>query len=198
MLRLTGLIDWIIFSCILVLTSCQHTPVYQEQPSQQEFIQLTKKIQHLRDKYHLREAHFETDKVNSASDFQKLLQQIVLNILPEKQIEVTVTADSAKYTATLTSADTTMLLYAEANNPILPDSFFPAFEKIGNTFSRTLRLYSVNPVIGIIAQDAWYFCADETTLLQARKEGMPIIAPNENPFETTDFKRIRDFSKSLK
>ena len=178
---------------LCVSAGCNSSPKYEDQPSQQEFIMLTKKIPILKNKYHLKEIHFLTDNIYKASDFKNLLQQITDTILSEKKITVSVSmsADSLYYLATLSNNDTTVVFSANAKSPVLPDNFFPALEKLPQAFSATTRLYNVNPVIGITGQDAWYFCGEESVLLQAKKEGMPLVGPNENPFESSDFKKLK-------
>jgi hypothetical protein len=159
-----------------------------------ELEQLNKTIGLLKEKYRLIDFNFDTECIYVEGDLSQLVKSIVKKTFADKNIKVTekISVDGKRFVATLSNADETLDIFADANDDFLPDDFFETLESIPVVFKTDKKYFSINPLIGITGQDAWYFCGTEQDLKKARKEGLPLIFPGEDAMQTEEFKKYTE------
>jgi hypothetical protein len=151
---------------------------------------LCQKITELKSKYNLTDFTFDAECIYDKGDLSHLIQSIINTTLSGYGIIITeeLSEDGQQYIVTLSTRARQMRIVADTFSDWLPDTFFMEMESIPLFFETGLCYYSINPAIGLTGQEAWYFCGTETDLKAARREGLPLIYPGENPTETAEFK----------
>lgn len=152
-------------------------------------IALREKIHGLKTKYKLVDFSFDTERTYKPGDLSVLTKSILDKTLPEKKIQVTeeLSKNGKFYIATLVNKDITFQMQTRTHSDSLSDEFMIMLFDIPVVFNSDKRYYMINPAIGLTSQEAWYFCGTEHDLKEARKEGIPLIFPGEDPEETPEF-----------
>ena len=134
-------------------------------------------IEELRQKYGLKDLCFDTECIYEQGDLTALLVRCLPVILPGCNATVTeaVSADGARYIATVTNGAISAHVPASTYGDFLPDEFFGAFEQLPVVFGTGNMLVSVHPLLVFTGQDIWYFYGAESDLRQAKQEGLPIL-----------------------
>lgn len=179
------------FSFLLTLLSCVPQKQHTVRDQEIDYDRLLKQINTIKIKQHLTDFNFDTEYIVGRGDLSYLLDKIVQSTLPELKLKVTeqVSADGEKYIATVSNSRTSMEIYADTNSDWLPDAFFQSLERLPTYFGSNKIYLAINPAIGLTGQDVWYFCGTEQSLKQARKEGLPLIFPGEDIFQTAEYKK---------
>jgi hypothetical protein len=153
--------------------------------------ELAKDIPRIVAKYQLIDIDFDTECIYELGDLSSLLTRIVDLILSEEgiQIEEEISADGKHFIATLSNQKSSIVFTTNADSDWLSDEFFSSLEELSNAFGSDKKLYSINPAIGLTGQEAWYFYGTEEQLRSARKEGLPLVFPEEDFLETEEYQK---------
>jgi|GEM_PF-3036973 len=145
---------------------------------------LSQRAKRLSEKYHLLQGGFDSECINRKGDLMRVISQTLSELLPEEDFTIseTVSKDGKQYVAYVKhSSGTSILLYADTYADYLPEGFGTLLESIPVKIGSQKRFYMMNP--RLMGQEVWYFSGDEKDIMQARKEGLPLIASGEDFME---------------
>jgi len=145
---------------------------------------LSQRAERLSERYHLFQGGFDSECINRKGDLTKVISQILSELLPEEKFTIseTVSNDGRQYVADVThSSGTTIKLFADTFADYLPEGFSVLLESIPMRIGSQKRFYMMNP--RLMGQEVWYFSGDQKQIEQARKEGLPLIASEEDFME---------------
>lgn len=148
-------------------------------------------IKELKAKYNLVDFTFDTECIDNLGDLSDLLKGVLEKSFPEKQFTISeeVSIDKKHYISTIKYGNLAIQIQTDTHSDWLSDEALVAIENLPRSLKIDKMYYSINPAIGLTGQEAWFFAGTDEDLKRARKDGLPLIFPGENIFETEEFKK---------
>lgn len=151
------------------------------------------KIPILKSEYNLKDIGFDTECIYEEGNLSELLKRITDVLIPEHNVNIreSISEDGSYYTAIVSVSSANIEFRTQCDSDWLSDEFFEQLENLPKVLKTDKVLYSINPLIGLTGQEAWYFYGTTENLKSARKAGLPIIFPGEDPMQTEEFQQLR-------
>jgi hypothetical protein len=141
---------------------------------------LPARMERLNAKYKLRSYYFDAECLYDEGDLARITQECLHELLPEEAftVEEAATGNNGAAVATVYYQGKEVGSISSEGGDYLPDDFYQEVEELPERIGSISRIYMLNP--RLFGQDGCYVSGSHENLLAAKKEGLPLVLPDQN------------------